>query len=299
MSSSETSQDALSSQGESIDIVASILRFYRSVMRRKWIVSVALAVTMSLAAAYYVTATRLYESKAELIFLNAGGNNVLDDDQGGDHKELTSQMPNFERIMQGDTVLKATIKSLPEEHLIDFLDADTDRWLEQFRSRMSLSTLRNTNSMTVSFRSVQPETAHVVVDALLTAYLTEMNSMHHVQMQEFLRILQESRVKSEHDIRVLEADLEAMKNSSQVLFNSDGSATNVLADRVKELNTAYVAAQKQAYDSHALLLAISQANQRGEDLQAFLPVFDQGLGTNILGTHLGSAGVKMEQGVQK
>lgn len=288
MSSGENGQNALLGQSESIDIVATALRFYRSLLRRKWVVFAALTVTLSLAAFYYLTATRLYESKAELIFLNAGGN-VLHDDQS-DHKELTSQMPNYERIMQSDRVLKATLKSLPEDHLADFLDADPDQWLEQFRRRLSLSTLRNTNSMNVSFRSVNPETAFVVVDALLTAYLSEMNSLHHVQMQEFIRILQEGRIKSENQIHVLEAELESLKNNSQVLFSSAEQPTNVLADRVRELNTAYVTAQKQAYDSHSLLVAISQAHQRGEDLQAFVQAFDQGLGTDILGTHLGVNG---------
>ncbi|MCA8991313.1 MAG: polysaccharide biosynthesis tyrosine autokinase [Planctomycetaceae bacterium] len=289
MSSTELPQDVLSGQGESIDILATALRFYRSVLRRKWVLVVSLMFTLSLAAMYYMTATRLYESKAELIFLNAGGN-VLDDDQGGDHKELTSQMPNYERIMQSDRVLKATLKSLPEEHLVDVFNAEPEQWLEQFRRRMSISTLRNTNSMTVSFRSENPETAYVVVDALLTAYLTEMNSLHHVQMQEFLRILQEGKIKGENDIKQIEAELESLKNSSQVLFSSDDQPTNVLAERVRELNTAYVEAQKLAYDSQALLLAITQAHQRGEDLQAFASAFDQELGSKIIQTHLGVGG---------
>lgn len=287
MSSGDT-QESLLTRGESIDLLATVLRFYRSLLRRKLVVMGALTVTMSLAAVYYVTATRLYESKAELIFLNAGGH-VMDDEQS-DHKDLISRMPDYERVMQSDRVIKATLRSLPEDHLDDFLDADPDQWLEQFRRRMSQSTLRNTNAMTVSFRSVDPETAFVVVEALITAYLTEMNSLHHVQMQEFVRILQQDKVQKELEIQSLENQLESLKNESQVLFSSEDKPTNVLADRVSELNTAYVEAQKQAYAAKASLFAITEAANRGDDLQSFLQEFDPALAANMLGEHLGVGG---------
>ncbi|MCA9079082.1 MAG: polysaccharide biosynthesis tyrosine autokinase [Planctomycetaceae bacterium] len=289
MSSHEVSREAILPQSEAIDLLATALRFYRSLLRRKWVVMGTTACTLALAAFYYVTATRLYESKAELIVLNVGGN-VLDEDQGGDHRELDSQMPNFERVLQSDRVLKSALKALPKEHLVDFMETDPEQWIEQFRKRMSVNTLRNTNSIVIGFRSVDPETAYLVVDSLLTSYLSMMNSMHQNATQDLLRILQEEKIKAETEMRAKEAELLALKEQSQVLFSNGDRPTNVLTDRVIELNKALVEAKKVAIDAKALYQAIQAAVQNGEDLQSFATQFDQALGSRILETHMGVSG---------
>jgi len=62
--------------GDSIDLMAGVLRFLRSVRARLYIVVLMLIFTGSLGAVYYVTADRKFESKAQLLILQTGGDTI-------------------------------------------------------------------------------------------------------------------------------------------------------------------------------------------------------------------------------
>lgn len=277
--------DQVVTQSESIDLMAAVLRFYRSAVRRKWVVMTCLSISFTLAGLYYLTATRLYQSRAELIVLQAG-KSALDRD-GNSKAEVTVQMPNFERVLQSDNVLKDALKKLPHEHRVDFERLEPDQWLEQFRNRMSISTMRNTNVISVSFRSVSPETAYVVVDALIGSYLNSMNAMHQDTTQEFLRILSEEKVSVENQLRTKEQLLLDMKRESKVIFGSASSPTNVLSERVIELNKALVEAKKATVNARALWVSIEKAVQNGEDLEDFATRLNQAFGSRLLESQIG------------
>ena len=275
-------------QGDSIDLLGAVVRFYRSALRRKKIVISCVLMTSTLAAVYFVTATRLYQSRAELIVLSTGGDVV--DHEGRSKSSVAAQMPNFERVLQSDRVLKQALIRLPEEHRLDFHEVTADRWLEHFRSRMSVSTLRNTNVMSVSFRSVSPETAYIVVDALIDSYLRFMNSMHQDTTQDQLRILLDEKSKAEHELREKEQHLLTLKRESQVLFGTDEQPTNILTARVIELNNAYIEAKKQTMSAKAMWIEIERAVENGEDLQEFAIRMSESLGTKLLETVVGVGG---------
>jgi len=272
-------------QSESIDLFATAIQFYRSALRRKWIVFLAFGASFGLAATYYLSATRLYASKAELIVLHTGGSAL--DKEGNNNSEITSQMPNYERILQSDNVLKSALKSLPDEHRKDFVDVDGAQWLEQFRSRMNVSTLRNTNVISISFRSIDPETAYVVVGSLVDSYLKFTNSMHKGETESELDILAVERLQTETELRSKESQLLGLKRNSQVLFGTNEQPTNVLSERVIALNTAYIEAKRRTVDTRALSLSIEQAVARGEDIEDFASQLDEGLGAKLLEHHSG------------
>lgn len=286
MNHPEMTSDPGLAQDDSIDLVAAALRFYRSAVRRKWVVILCVTLALSLGAAYYLTATRLYASKAELIVLQAGGN-VLDDERSY-KSDLTAQMPNFERVVQSDRVLKEAIRALPNEHRVDFLDINGDRWLDRFRSRLSVSTLRNTNVMSVSFRSVNPETAYIVVDALLDSYLSFTNSMHQDTTQELVQLLSEEKIRTEQELRAKERELLDLKRNSQVLFEGgENKPKNVLTERVFALNKALTEAKEQTLETRAMLISIENAVRRGENIQEFAAQINEQLGTELLRMHSG------------
>ncbi|MCA8995561.1 MAG: polysaccharide biosynthesis tyrosine autokinase [Planctomycetaceae bacterium] len=285
MSLANSPSEPAVAQSESIDLLAAVLRFYRSALRRKSVVIACFAASFSLAGLYYLTATRLYQSRAELIILQAGASAM--DRDGNNKAEVTVQMPNFERVMQSDRVLKEALKNLPDEHRIDFHDVEPERWLEQFRSRMSISTMRNTNVMSVSFRSVSPETAYMVVDRLLESYLTFMNMMHQDTTQESLHVLTTEKTNVENQLRTKERQLLEMKQQSKVIFGTSEEPTNVLSERVLELNKALVEAQKATVNARSLWQSIEIAVQNGEDLEDFAGQLNEGLSTRLLESQIG------------
>lgn len=285
MNQMEMSPERALGQSESINLLAAALRFYRSIQRRKLVVLSCLALSGGLGAFHYTTAERLYQSRSDLIVLSTGGE-VVDQDSGSKNA-VAAQMPNFERVLQSDNVLKEALKSLPQEHRVDFENVAPDLWLERFRNRLKVSTMRNTNVISMSFRSTNPETAYIVVGSLLDSYLLFLNSMHQDNAQQNLSILINDKVKTEQEIRSKEEELLRLKRDSQVLFGSNEQPTNVLSERVLDLNRSYLEARKQTISSRALWISIQQAVQNGEDLQEFAIRLNETLGTRLLEASLG------------
>lgn len=285
MSQLENSSESALDGGDSIDILGAAFRFYRSALRRKWVMVTCVAITSSLGAVYYLTATRLYQSRAELIVLTTGGE-AADQDRG-QKNSITAEMPNYERILQSDDVLKEALKALPADHRTDFLSVEGDRWLEHFHSRMSVSTIRNTNIISVAYRSVNPETAYIVLNSLLDSYLKAMNDLHQDKALEQLRILSEDKIKTEGELHAKEQELLNLRQKSKIIFGSGDKPTNMLSERVISLNAAWVEAKKQTITSRALWQAIDTAVRNGEDLQEFAIRLNESLGTRLLESHLG------------
>ncbi len=277
--------EAVFAQSESLDLFVTALRFYRSAVRRKWVIILALSVSFSFAAAYYLTTTRMYSSQAKLIVLQSGGNAL--DEESGKRDELKSQMPNFEQVLQSDNVLKDAVRALPQEHLVDFAQVHGDRWIDHFRSRLSVTTLRNTNVIAVSFRSVSPESAYVVVGAVLDSYLKTMNEMHHSTAQKAMRELIEEKNKGEVILRKKEAEYLRLRSETQVIFGSGDEPTNVLSERVIQLSKELTDAKVKTANARALMNSIETAHQNNEDLQEFAVQLNEGLGMRLMEHHSG------------
>ncbi len=94
--------------GESIDLMAGVLRFLRSVRSRLYIVILMLVASLSLGAFYYMTAERKYESSAKLLILQTGGDSI--EKEGAKANTLPDKMPEFEHILTGDSTLKETLR---------------------------------------------------------------------------------------------------------------------------------------------------------------------------------------------
>ena len=176
--------------GESIDLMAGVLRFLRSVRSRLYIVILALIASLSLGAFYYLTAERKYESSARLLIHQTGGD-VMEKD-GKKSQGLQDKMPEFEQILTSDPTLKETLRNLPDDHRIDFAGVRQDKWLIAFRSKLVVGTIRRTNILTVSFRSKDPTTSCAVVDEVLHSFRAEVNRMHQDQTGEDLKLLSQT-----------------------------------------------------------------------------------------------------------
>jgi capsular exopolysaccharide synthesis family protein len=269
-----------SSSGDHADIVAWTVRFLKTARARKKTVLLFFAVCSFLGIVKYVTSTRLYESHAEVLVLEQGGS-VLDKDRGGG-RSLTDQMPNFERVFTSDRVLKQTLRELPSEYRSDFLGTTPDRWLDTFRNSVTVATARRTNVILVAYRSKDPETAYYVVDALVSASLEFLNSMHSDSALDMLKLIRTDLNKTEHALQEKQARHTQLTRESQLLFSSDEKVVNVLNEAIIKLNEDLIKAKRETTDARAMKLALESAIRNGDDVQAIALKLSESLATEFI-----------------
>ena len=97
------------------------LRFARVVRFRGHVVIVALVVSGLLAALYYATAARVYESKASLLVLQTGADRWSTTMSG--EKAARDLIATYRKILGSDVVLEEAIALLQPEVRSDFGDA--------------------------------------------------------------------------------------------------------------------------------------------------------------------------------
>lgn len=266
--------------GDSNELMAGLLRFLRSVRSRFYIVILSLIASLSLGAFYYVTAERKYSSSAKLLILKTGGE-ALDKD-GNKPQGLQDKMPEFEHLLTSDSTLKETLRSLPDDHRIDFIGVRQDKWLEEFRNKLSVSTIRRTNIMNVSFRSKDPTTAYAVVAEVLNSFINEVNRLHQDERSEDLKLLTQQRVSSERELVTKQQELRDLQAQTNEIFGSGSNAINTLTSRIQKLNEDWIARAKTSGEALALLDEMETARGRGEDLSQFVNRVNPDLATRLI-----------------
>ncbi len=271
----------LKPQGSELsDLLAGFLRMARSVQRRKHVVVLAVLACMGLGVAYFLMADRIYASKAELFVLQTGSPTLQNENDMG--QDVDDEMPNFERILLSDRVIKQTLRNLPADQRGDFVGVSPDKWVESFRDRLSVSTARMTNVMTVSYLSSDPEIAYHSVSAHLAAYREFMDLMHQDTSRVLLGILTTEKTTLENELRARQSELLNLRSSSLVLFGTQDQEVNVLNEQVVALNTLLIEAQKTTIDARTFYLTLDQAQASGQDIQQFAFQINPELATELL-----------------
>ena len=265
--------------GDSIDLMAGVLRFLRSVRSRLYIVILFLIASLGLGSFYYITAERKYESSAKLLILQTGGDTL--EKEGNKSKGLQDKMPEFEHLLTGDPTLKETLRNLPDDHRIDFTGVRQDKWLAAFRSKLTVGTIRRTSIMTVTFRSKHATTAYAVVNEVLNSFLAEMNRMHQDEGSENLKLLTQQRELSERELEAKQKELRTLQSRTKDIFGIGDKSINTLTDRIEKLNQDWITLSKSSDEAQALLDEMEAAELRGEDLAQFMPQVDPGLASKF------------------
>ncbi len=266
--------------GDHGDVVAWTVRFLKTARTRKKTVLLFFAACSLLGIVKYVTSTRLFESHSEVLVLEQGGS-VLDKDRGSG-RSLADQMPNFERVFTSDRVLKQTLRELPSEYRGDFLGTSPDRWLDTFRGSVSVSTARRTNVIQVAYRSKDPETAYYVVDALVSASLEFLNTMHSDSALDVLKILQADLNRTEQSLQEKQARHTQLTRESQLLFSTDQKVVSVLNEAIIKLNQDLITAKRETTDARAIKVALEAAIRNGDDVQAIAMKLSESLATEFI-----------------
>ncbi|MBX3438297.1 MAG: hypothetical protein KF861_12455, partial [Planctomycetaceae bacterium] len=99
----------VSSSSETMDVLAGLLRFAKSLRNRQGVVITYLLAAVIAGGVYYVVADRVYQSDGDLMVLPTGAD-VMDAKTGKPHI-IDRDMPTYERMVKCDPVIRATLKA--------------------------------------------------------------------------------------------------------------------------------------------------------------------------------------------
>jgi capsular exopolysaccharide synthesis family protein len=265
--------------GDSIDLMAGVVRFLRSVRSRIHLVILCIIASLGLGAFYYTTAERKFESSAKLLIMQIGGESI--DKDGRKTQTIQDKMPEFEQLLVGDSTLKEALRNLPPDHRIDFAGVKKDKWLDAFRSKIAVGAVRKTNIMTVSFRSKDPTTAYTVVTQLLDSFTNEVNRIHQDERGIDLKILTQTRDTTERELKQCQRELRQLEAQTQEVFGVGDKAVNTLTEKVTKLNQDWIDANRARVELQALYDQMMSARERGEDLSQFAKSVDPALASRL------------------
>jgi beta-lactamase regulating signal transducer with metallopeptidase domain len=107
-------------------------------------------------------------------------------------------MPTYEALASAEVVLENAIDRIPAEHRTDLLE---DNPIGAVRGNLAVRTIRNTNLLELKYRSTDARSAIAVLDAIVDAYVTFVDSMHRSADAEVLEILTKARANLEEQLR--------------------------------------------------------------------------------------------------
>lgn len=188
-------------QPTSVALLHGLLRMGRIVRHRWQYLVISMAVTGLLAGFYYLTATRTYEAKAQLLVQETGP--VVVANGAPQSTQQQGMLPTYERLFISTVVLEgaaARLSNLPREMRIDLAELPPNRWVDGLRERLSVRSFRLTNVIEISYRSKTPSAAEAVVAAVVDSYLAFMKENHQSVAEELVVILHNERKEVERQL---------------------------------------------------------------------------------------------------
>ena len=263
-----------------------LARFLRIVLFRREILIVTGIAAFLLAGLYYATATRIYEANASLLVLQTSEQDTSTPVAG--ERVAKDLMPTYTTIATSEAVLIEALKILPQEHRSDFTGASQSSWPGILRANLSISSMRGTNILSITYRSKDPQAAAAVVDAVLTAYISFMNDLYRSTAGEVADLLGRKLDEMDTEIQKAEAEKLRIRHEAQELAIKEGeNGPNVVEARAVELNKACTEAKKERLEAQSRLSGIQHAIQRGQDLQQYALVMLDSVGNEFVKSALG------------
>lgn len=264
-----------------------LLRLLLAVRYRKNLVVAVMTAAILLGAAYYVTATRRYDSKAALLISQAGGDR-LDPSIASGELQRQNVMPTFESMVRSAKVLEGALKELSPTDCIDRHGEPQKFSVDVLRGHLSVKTIRLTNILEVGYTSTDPQIAANVVRAVVQSYLNFMDSIHRGTAGEISRMLTKEREDLAGKLSDKQTELlKCRRQFADMGFRSDAKALHPMVQRAVYFNDALIAAQKDRVENETLVASIETAVARGADLISYLPAVVEGPGRELMLSELG------------
>lgn len=268
-----------------LDIVATLARFLATVRRRKHIIIGAILFHGLLGAIYYTFATRKFASTAELIIIQQKQDHLS---TVGDHETSEDTMATHQKLIASPVVIKNAIKQLPAKYRVDLEGKPVHKWVEAITANLGVRVTRKTNFIDVSYSSKHPEAAAAVVRAVINSYLKFVEEKHRGTAGETLQSLLEKG--NELETKLAEKQNELQRFGQQVGYlaaNANDKVTEPTIQRALRLNDALLDIQERRLELQATLASVTDAINRGEDVNQYLVGLEETVGRQVILSSLG------------
>ncbi|MCE5266743.1 MAG: polysaccharide biosynthesis tyrosine autokinase [Planctomycetaceae bacterium] len=270
------------------ELAHSVLRLVLAVRYRKNLVFAVMAMSALLGGLYYATAKRYYAAKAQVLVTQPRADR-LDTSLTNDESVRQNIMPTYENIIRSAKVVEGAVCNLAPADRIDMAGASQEHWVSRLQANLSAKAIRSTNVLEIRYRSLDPQVAVNVVQAVVQSYLDFMDRMQRGTAGEISRMLTKERQTQAEQLQQKQKELlEVRRQVADMGFRSEGKTLHPTVQRAVYFNDALIAAQKKRVQEETLLAGIQAAIERKEDVGQYLMAVGDEVGRDLL---LGSLGL--------
>ena len=263
-----------------------VFRFLRTVRLRSGILLTALIAAGICSAAYYVTAERRYESRAQLHIVRKGSG-VTED--AGKNGNPSLEMPTFQKLMSSNEVVLRAISRLPRKYRVDLAGLADRQWVGEIQRNLTVSSSFGTTVLDLSYRSRDPRAAQMVLGALLDAYKHYMNETHQDSSEENLMTLQAKLEELTDQLRQKTQERLQLKASAPDLVDggTDTGSLNVAVEQVRFLTGELSKAREETANARSMHNSIQFAVSQNEDILQYALKSVDAVGRQLIEQSLG------------
>jgi succinoglycan biosynthesis transport protein ExoP len=253
------------------------LRFLRVIQRRRNLVIFSLCLSFALAAVYYATAPRIYQSQGSLLVQQGS----LETAGNGNDVMVKDLMDTYRGIVLSERVIGDAIKELPTESKIDLDGLSPEKWIKKVQDNLTVVVVRKTNILQVTYRSRSPEAAAAVVRNVLDSYLAFMDKHHKSTARDMLDILTQRKSTLESDLAAKENSLLQLKQRiGDVVVREGESHVSMQAKTLQGEFELLRKAEESRLEAESQWRALREAIDNGRDLHQFASMFSTTNGNN-------------------
>jgi uncharacterized protein involved in exopolysaccharide biosynthesis/Mrp family chromosome partitioning ATPase len=228
---------------------------FAALWRGKWLILGAVVVAIAAAAAYLHYATPMYRSNAELFIQVPSSDNPRSQMQTAPFAGAT--LAAHVRKLQSSPVLA---EALREPGIMDGpLFADAERPIEVLRNHLEVEAWESENVLSISFESPDAEESAVVVNAVISAYVSSYQPFQRTTrdatmqaLERSARLLDDPQAEAATTLAVLDAGQPDQAMDHEV-FDSGNVA--VVEMRLRDLGRRLTEAQLETMEAEALMAA--------------------------------------------
>ncbi|MCS7237108.1 MAG: polysaccharide biosynthesis tyrosine autokinase [Thermoguttaceae bacterium] len=268
-------------------MVHAFARFLLAVRSRYSLLVASLIGCGVLGGLYLLVATRYYAASAQVLIVEANHERGTPQFASEDRWQRTL-MPTHRSLIRSAKVLERAIAKLSPEHQVDFLGRPKDRWTEFLQGNLSVSSPQNTNILEVRYRSRDPHTAAVVVDAVVSSYMQFIDETYQGTARQILEILTREKTELEARLAKNENELLALRQQAADLgYSSETRTTHPLIQRAMDLNAKLMEARSKRISLEVTWQQVQQAIQAGTDLNQYVLSVAELVGQELIRYRLG------------
>ncbi len=274
-------------QSGSQEALQTVLGLFHIAQYRQNTILWILSATLLCGAAYYAVATRYYRSNAKLMVIEQSGDEFS---KMGEQAGADNLMATQKELVRSPVVVRRAIDSLPPEHRVDLLEVPPHKWVDNISRRLTSSTTRKTNFVSVGYESRDPEAAAGVVRAVIDSYLSFVEETHRGTAADVLDVLTTERDQLASDLEnkqhVLQQSRERVGHLS--LPDREDVIDPIIARAIR-INDSLLEAQQVRLDLQASMITLQGAIARNEDLRQHIALVQETIGEKVMLAAMGMA----------